>query len=98
RDAEEDAVPGIDDREAVACAVAPSLLVRVDPHPRKAGRRRHGDPGEPQHVLRSEEHTSELQSLTNLVCRLLLEKKKTAPPTAVCETLARVSRRGRQGT
>src|SRR5262249_56377061 len=28
-------------------------------------------------VLRSEEHTSELQSLTNLVCRLLLEKKNT---------------------
>src|SRR5438046_8617177 len=27
-------------------------------------------------VCRSEEHTSELQSLTNLVCRLLLEKKK----------------------
>src|SRR5262249_60438408 len=26
---------------------------------------------------RSEEHTSELQSLTNLVCRLLLEKKKS---------------------
>src|SRR5258706_5505822 len=26
--------------------------------------------------LRSEEHTSELQSLTNIVCRLLLEKKK----------------------
>src|SRR5258706_7958802 len=30
-----------------------------------------GEPG-----IRSEEHTSELQSLTNLVCRLLLEKKK----------------------
>src|SRR5437016_7748009 len=29
---------------------------------------------------RSEEHTSELQSLTNLVCRLLLEKKKTNIP------------------
>src|SRR5262249_58472825 len=28
---------------------------------------------------RSEEHTSELQSLTNLVCRLLLEKKKQPP-------------------
>src|SRR5260370_15485039 len=28
--------------------------------------------------LRSEEHTSELQSHLNLVCRLLLEKKKTA--------------------
>src|SRR5215213_4507187 len=27
-------------------------------------------------IRRSEEHTSELQSLTNLVCRLLLEKKK----------------------
>src|SRR5690606_39699649 len=29
-------------------------------------------------VLRSEEHTSELQSRENLVCRLLLEKKKKA--------------------
>src|SRR2546430_13628281 len=28
------------------------------------------------HGLRSEEHTSELQSQSNLVCRLLLEKKK----------------------
>src|SRR5256885_5250457 len=28
-------------------------------------------------LLRSEEHTSELQSPCNLVCRLLLEKKKT---------------------
>src|SRR5437899_7522098 len=32
------------------------------------------DRGEP---ARSEEHTSELQSLRHLVCRLLLEKKKT---------------------
>src|SRR5262249_62048973 len=30
----------------------------------------------PMTEARSEEHTSELQSLTNLVCRLLLEKKK----------------------
>src|SRR2546425_13312401 len=29
------------------------------------------------HRVRSEEHTSELQSLAYLVCRLLLEKKKT---------------------
>src|SRR5262245_66036068 len=29
------------------------------------------------HEQRSEEHTSELQSLRHLVCRLLLEKKKT---------------------
>src|SRR2546425_8067505 len=31
----------------------------------------------PLGALRSEEHTSELQSLAYLVCRLLLEKKKT---------------------
>src|SRR2546430_10847192 len=31
----------------------------------------------PDLMLRSEEHTSELQSQSNLVCRLLLEKKKT---------------------
>src|SRR5262245_64016642 len=30
--------------------------------------------------FRSEEHTSELQSLRHLVCRLLLEKQKTATP------------------
>src|SRR2546430_9597802 len=43
------------------------------------------DPGRPEDklgergfgtLLRSEEHTSELQSQSNLVCRLLLEKKK----------------------
>src|SRR5256886_7056535 len=32
-------------------------------------------------LTRSEEHTSELQSQSNLVCRLLLEKKKTTPPS-----------------
>src|SRR5438093_8572951 len=32
-------------------------------------------------LTRSEEHTSELQSLTNLVCRLLLEKKKKQKKT-----------------
>src|SRR2546430_11393755 len=33
-------------------------------------------PGRPLEEKRSEEHTSELQSQSNLVCRLLLEKKK----------------------
>src|SRR2546425_2283644 len=33
-------------------------------------------------VQRSEEHTSELQSLAYLVCRLLLEKKKKSPRDA----------------
>src|SRR2546430_7170030 len=33
-------------------------------------------------IERSEEHTSELQSQSNLVCRLLLEKKKMSPASA----------------
>src|SRR2546430_12828893 len=33
---------------------------------------------QPGPMPRSEEHTSELQSQSNLVCRLLLEKKKTS--------------------
>src|SRR5258706_5677966 len=37
--------------------------------------------------IRSEEHTSELQSLTNLVCRLLLEKKKKEHPSIVVQLM-----------
>src|SRR2546426_5019448 len=37
-----------------------------------------------EEVGRSEEHTSELQSPCNLVCRLLLEKKKNAITTGMC--------------
>src|SRR5260370_3625618 len=43
---------------------------------------------------RSEEHTSELQSHLNLVCRLLLEKKKTHPSTyseRVCDEARNLS-------
>src|SRR5688572_31461818 len=36
---------------------------------------------QPRNAVRSEEHTSELQSQSNLVCRLLLEKKKLALAT-----------------
>src|SRR2546427_4750909 len=48
-----------------------------------------------QRLERSEEHTSELQSQSNLVCRLLLEKKKklTQPtPRAVDATIAAIHR------
>src|SRR2546428_10270147 len=50
-------------------------------HPARLAERRDEEP----HALvtRSEEHTSELQSRSDLVCRLLLEKKKsqnTSPP------------------
>src|SRR2546425_10563960 len=51
-------------RESVSLAVIaqrlPAVAVRI----------------RPEAVVRSEEHTSELQSLAYLVCRLLLEKKK----------------------
>src|SRR5690606_40078525 len=43
---------------------------------REWGIGRRGEPGDPaRNTGRSEEHTSELQSRENLVCRLLLEKK-----------------------
>src|SRR5258706_2456896 len=47
-------------------------------------------------VARSEEHTSELQSLTNLVCRLLLEKKtKTARTELASSAILADTRRDR---
>src|SRR2546426_2438146 len=48
----------------------------VTHHPRTAGESKYTTRGR---VVRSEEHTSELQSPCNLVCRLLLEKKKKQP-------------------
>src|SRR5260370_25517392 len=47
--------------------------------------RRCADPSDRQRrpAFRSEEHTSELQSHLNLVCRLLLEKKKDCPANEV---------------
>src|SRR2546427_9517675 len=42
---------------------------------------------------RSEEHTSELQSQSNIVCRLLLEKKKSAPQIAVPYLITNVDTR-----
>src|SRR5258706_8715234 len=61
------------------------------PHPEIQARllqgRQHPGHGPPRH--RSEEHTSELQSLTNLVCRLLLEKKKNpSEPTSLASMSA----------
>src|SRR2546430_13654404 len=49
--------------------------------------------------LRSEEHTSELQSQSNIVCRLLLEKKKTTPNArSATSTHASTPRRPSAGT
>src|SRR2546430_16103880 len=51
--------------------------VRISDHAHDAAKRRPIEHVERIH--RSEEHTSELQSQSNLVCRLLLEKKKKQP-------------------
>src|SRR5260370_28088248 len=58
--------------------------ITLDAHLQRRDGRRSGGPrvakppvrGESDVTVRSEEHTSELQSHLNLVCRLLLEKKK----------------------
>src|SRR5438046_9206102 len=55
------------------CRSPPSRGPAGGPTPSSASRTR---PAPSRPGPRSEEHTSELQSLTNLVCRLLLEKKK----------------------
>src|SRR2546427_7277336 len=59
------------------------LATAIDRHRAKAGHSDGSTAGEPINTvlrgsvcIRSEEHTSELQSQSNLVCRLLLEKKK----------------------
>src|SRR5207237_5726710 len=53
------------------------FIARAVPHPGKPRAAAPGRPGAPRpSSTRSEEHTSELQSHLNLVCRLLLEKKK----------------------
>src|SRR2546430_10334345 len=66
-----------------------ALPISLRPAPGDAGlaARRHldGDPAGTHDALRaqrSEEHTSELQSQSNLVCRLLLEKKERNLMTA----------------
>src|SRR5256885_15458018 len=50
------------------------------------GCRSRGIPPRPSPRSRSEEHTSELQSPCNLVCRLLLEKKKKHSPQSPIHT------------
>src|SRR5438132_2138806 len=62
------------------------LLVGAEVHSRGLDRTTRG---RDTAVLRSEEHTSELQSHSDLVCRLLLEKKnkkRTSEPANICTT------------
>src|SRR2546430_888967 len=65
RDGDQEVVRKADDNEAFAALI---FKIMTDPFVGQLA------------FFRSEEHTSELQSQSNLVCRLLLEKKKTVPP------------------
>src|SRR6478736_8620616 len=58
-----------------------TTLFRSAPPPRHCSTRRSGPAW-----CRSEEHTSELQSQSNLVCRLLLEKKKKKKKKGILTT------------
>src|SRR2546427_6165250 len=61
------------DRRSLSCNRKPSIRLAISsPCVSSAKWRRDREPDR----RRSEEHTSELQSQSNLVCRLLLEKKK----------------------
>src|SRR2546425_5971461 len=62
----------LDQRRWISGSALPRLGFDLD-HGRDDGSERHGLQ---RRRARSEEHTSELQSLAYLVCRLLLEKKK----------------------
>src|SRR5207237_1733182 len=64
-------------RPIVPCGVSPGWITRADmPSAQAEALTRNA-------LDRSEEHTSELQSHLNLVCRLLLEKKKNTTTTSV---------------
>src|SRR3712207_7549613 len=72
-------VVGLPGEQALAARlVRRVVLARVHGHGVAVEHARRGEVigAEPDQVLRSEEHTSELQSRQYLVCRLLLEKKK----------------------
>src|SRR2546425_6013323 len=72
---------GIRDKLVTGVQTCALPIYRVRGEPLRARRRRRGGAAaapfwRERLVERSEEHTSELQSLAYLVCRLLLEKKK----------------------
>src|SRR3712207_7160234 len=69
-------LPGEEPHDAVGGLHGAGRLVHDD----DGARAEHRALGADRADLRSEEHTSELQSRQYLVCRLLLEKKKTLQP------------------
>src|SRR5437016_6684003 len=83
--------PGFAIVVAANVPVPPSAATSVGPSARRTPR--NGIVTVKGMPVRSEEHTSELQSLTNLVCRLLLEKKKNT----ACDDTRRAGQGGQGG-
>src|SRR2546425_3407268 len=78
-------------RSVVAVSLGPDRVKEAlrSCHAMGADRAIHvNDPAFADADTRSEEHTSELQSLAYLVCRLLLEKKKKIKTATSCEIYA----------
>src|SRR2546422_5095823 len=81
---------------ATAAGIALFVVVPLPSWPRPLFPQQYATPSAVTPQVRSEEHTSELQSRLHLVCRLLLEKKKSAegpiwhsgPPTTPEESRA----------
>src|SRR5688572_31984124 len=70
-----DALPIFSERPRPTASIIPITAIGWPTRSHRA-RRSVGSPCAAPESVRSEEHTSELQSQSNLVCRLLLEKKK----------------------
>src|SRR5438876_3733540 len=70
-------------------------LCRRPERPVVAFRERLGGDSREEQALRSEEHTSELQSPVHLVCRLLLEKKKER--TSLLKTIRMMATENKKG-
>src|SRR5260221_9894614 len=76
-----DALPILSAQPSKSAAVLPTWITATMPR-RVAAAHTRSHEGCPCDTARSEEHTSELQSHSDLVCRLLLEKKKQRKPVA----------------
>src|SRR5690606_40016428 len=76
-------------RDTRVCVVDPQNSAFFPNWTANLGRPKSRWPKDPSAWTRSEEHTSELQSRENLVCRLLLEKKKQKTPPVTAEQASR---------
>src|SRR3712207_8947197 len=71
------------DGEYLGGIIAPGIEISMEALTERAAKLPKIDLGPPRSLIRSEEHTSELQSRHYLVCRLLLDKKNSELPACL---------------